>query len=111
MNKKILGTIILSIILLSIASFTNAVSVAGMVSCVSDQVKTVGTTLVIIGWVVAGILYLTSGGGARMEVAKKAMWAALIGTVLILVSGVMFGIINTALHTGASGAAGATCGT
>ena len=111
MNKKILGTIILSIILLSIASFTSAASVPGMIACIKDQVVIVGSALVIIGWVVAGILYLTSGGGSRMEVAKKAMWAALIGTVLILLSGTMFGLINTILGAGASGAAGATCGT
>ena len=44
----------------------------------------IGTPIVIIGWVIAGILYLTSSGEPqKMETAKKAMIACVIGTVLI----------------------------
>ena len=50
---------------------------------------TIGIALATIGFIVAGILYLTAGGGERMGTAKKALIAAVIGTFLVaLASGV-----------------------
>ena len=47
---------------------------------------TIGAAVVVIGWIIAGILYLTAAGGSRMEVAKKALVACVIGTVLIIIA-------------------------
>ncbi len=46
----------------------------------------IGGGVVVIGWIVAGILYLTAAGGPRMEVAKKAIIACVIGTMLIIIA-------------------------
>ncbi len=53
---------------------------------IKDGFVTIGSAIVIIGWIIAGILYLTSAGGPRMETAKKALIACVIGTVLIIIS-------------------------
>jgi hypothetical protein len=54
----------------------------------------VGGVLVAIGWIVAGILYLTSiGSTERMGVGKKAITAAIVGTILIILAGAAYTII------------------
>ena len=104
MNKKILSVAILSLTFLSIASFANA-DVCTILNEVKRQLLLVGGTLVIIGWAVAGILFLTSGGGSRMEVAKKAMWAALIGTILVITALTSYDLINGLLGDPGNGGA------
>ena len=104
MNKKILSVVILSVTFLSIASFANA-DICSMLDMVKQQLLLIGGTLVIVGWVVAGILFLTSGGGSRMEVAKKAMWAALIGTILVIVALTSYSLINAVLGNPGNGGA------
>lgn len=102
MNKKILGISILSALLISVSafSFASANDIAGMLTSFKGQLLTIGTIVVVIGWVIAGILYLTSAGGARMEVAKKALWAAVIGTILIIIAGTAYDLINGLLQAG-----------
>lgn len=50
---------------------------------VTDAATTVGAAIAVIGFIVAGILYLTAGGGERLSTAKKALVAAVIGTALL----------------------------
>ena len=49
-------------------------------------------TLAVIMIVIAGIVYLTSGGGARMETAKKILVYAVAGIVIALAAS---GIVST----------------
>jgi len=110
MNKKILGLGVLSALILSISFFSFAhADVAGIIGNVKRQLVAIGATIVVIGWVIAGILFLTSAGGSRMEMAKKALWAALIGTVLIILAGAAYSLINGLL--GPSGGANCPNGT
>ena len=58
----------------------------------------VGGSIVVIGWVIAGILWLVSAGSPeKTGVAKKAIWAAVIGTVLVVIAGVSSNLIIDAL--------------
>lgn len=50
---------------------------------VKDTASALGVGLAVIGFVIAGIIYLTSAGGERMNVAKKALIAAVIGSALV----------------------------
>jgi len=85
-NKKILFIALLFVAL----TFPVAIYAADQVSVTMGNLKqgfiTIGAAVVVIGWIVAGILYLTAAGGPRMEVAKKALIAAVIGTVLIIIA-------------------------
>ena len=86
MNKKtlllaLLGVLALPAMAYAINSPTTIAQNAG------DMAVTIGGAIVVIGWVVAGILYLTSGGSPeKTGTAKKALIACVIGTVLVILA-------------------------
>jgi hypothetical protein len=91
MNKKTFGLnivvatiLILPLIALAQAAVPVSPTLTGMASKVSSAATTIGLSIAVIGWITAGILYLTAAGGSRMETAKKAMIAAVIGTLLVV---------------------------
>lgn len=95
MNKKIL------FLILSVATFIPLVA-QGAVACLGSSggiqkltdivnnvtfaALVVGSAMAVIGFVTAGIMYLTSAGGERMNTAKKALIGAVIGTFLVVVA-------------------------
>jgi len=89
MNKKILYFLILPVAVVLFLPFSaNAVQeISAMIDGVKNVAVAIGTALVVIGWVIAGILYLTSAGDpGKTGTAKKAMIAAIIGTVLVILA-------------------------
>lgn len=88
MNKKTL----LLILMVSVVAFSVVTPVyAQKLTEMTDRVKTVavqiGGSIVVIGWVVAGILWLISGGSPeKTGVAKKAILACVIGTILVILA-------------------------
>jgi len=105
MNKKKLFLILLATIL-AVPFITLAASApdtfCGMIKKIRDLTYNVGGSMVIVGWVITGILYLTAGGGSRLEVAKKALIACVIGTVLVIIATSATSIIKDAIGTGDS---------
>ena len=82
MNKKNAFLILLGVLLLP--AITYAVTAATMAQNVQAAAVGVGAPLVIVGWIIAGILYLVSAGSPeKTGTAKKALIAAVIGTVLV----------------------------
>lgn len=58
-----------------------------MLSTIADDMIAIGASIVIIGWVIAGILYLTAAGSPeKVGTAKKALIAAVIGTAVIILA-------------------------
>ncbi len=54
---------------------------------ISDVIKAIGTAMIVVGFVVAGIMYLMSGGAPdKMGTAKKALIASLIGAVVVILA-------------------------
>ena len=94
------------------ASFAQALTAGDIANKVKDAAVAVGTPIVIIGWIIAGILYLTSAGSPeRTGVAKKAIVAAVIGTALVLIAATACDFVNTLFNLGANcGGAGAGAG-
>jgi len=113
MNKKIfsylfsylLSTILfLPIVISAQASTTKACT---LLKSVETALVAIGATLVIVGWIVAGILYLSSMGSTeRMGTAKKAITAAIIGTILVILSASAYAVVNSFLG---GGGPGSTC--
>lgn len=96
MNKKILFSILSSLVILptvAMAAVSCGDTTGGNATLekvgqnVTNAALTVGAALAVIGFIVAGILYLTAGGGERLGIAKKALIAAVIGTALIALAG------------------------
>ncbi|OGZ78140.1 MAG: hypothetical protein A2358_02205 [Candidatus Staskawiczbacteria bacterium RIFOXYB1_FULL_37_44] len=103
MNKKILFLTVLNILVLPTIAFAQGTGTSSggfcpMIRNVQAVTYQVGGSIVIIGWVIAGILYLTAGGGSRMEVAKKALIAAVIGTLLIVLAAGASQLVISALN-------------
>ena len=86
MNKKTLLLILLAVVLLPTA-FASAQTLEEMAGRVEAVAVGIATPIVIIGWIIAGILYLTAAGAPeKLGIAKKATVAAVIGTVLIVLA-------------------------
>lgn len=109
MNKKISYLISLGILLLPAMAF------ASTLGTYAEKVKIAAIDLagaiVVIGWVVAGILYLTAAGAPeKLGVAKKALVACIIGTMLVVLamtSDAIVSLIKDTLGVGGGGGGGA----
>lgn len=104
MNKKILRSVFacallavvlfLPIVILAQAPPAGGAAGAGKVKtpteiadAVATMAQTIGAAIVVIGWVITGILYLTAGGAPeKLGTAKKALIAVVIGTILIVIA-------------------------
>jgi len=86
MNKKILLLALFSVLALPlVASAVGAATT--MLSTIATDMTAIGGSIVIIGWVIAGILYLTSAGSPeKTGTAKKALVACVIGTALVVLA-------------------------
>jgi len=86
MNKKTLFSVLLAALVLP--AMAGAVKTpTEMADAVKGLAVTIGGAIVVIGWIIAGILYLTAGGAPeKVKTAKGAMVAAVIGTILIVIA-------------------------
>lgn len=91
MNKKILFLVIFSILVFP--NIVLGITLPEMVKNIGSMTYQIGTAIIIIGWIIAGILWLTSAGSPeKTGIAKKALIAAVIGTVLIILASAAVGI-------------------
>jgi len=88
MNKKIIFLILLlAILLLPVTSFGAVNSVKDLITNAKTSLTGIGGALATIAFIVAGIMFLTATGNpSNMETGKKALIAAIIGIVIILLS-------------------------
>jgi len=97
-NKKILFLILL-VAIVALPTVVCA-TLSDMASALDTAISTAGLSIVFIGWVVTGILWLTSGGSPeKTGIAKKAIVACTIGTILVILagaSGAIMGVIRDA---------------
>ena len=86
MSKKTLFLILLlgALVLPILAS---AVTIQSMVDAAVQTTLYIASGVVVILWVVTGILFLTAQGAPeKLSSAKKALFAAVAGTVLVIVA-------------------------
>ena len=96
MNKKLLNLILITTVLV-FPGIAFAVEVP-FIENIKGAFITVGIAVVVIGWVIAGILYLTAAGSPeKVGTAKKALFACLIGTALIALAAGMLATIKLLL--------------
>jgi len=98
-NKKTLFlTLFIADLILPIVASAKGESFCVAIKRLSSLSYQIGGSVVVIGWVIAGILWLVSGGSPeKTGIAKKAIWAAVIGTVLVVIAGVSSNLIIDAL--------------
>ncbi|MFA5877843.1 MAG: hypothetical protein WC845_00495 [Candidatus Staskawiczbacteria bacterium] len=109
MNKRTLSSLFtFSVVLLFVAQFSQAQTIpdpigAGsfkeLILLVTQGVATVIAPLVVIMFIVAGILYLTSAGNPeRMKSAKTCIVYAIVGTAIIISAEGIAIYIDKVLH-------------
>lgn len=95
MNKKILYFLLLAAVVAmpvialgqSSSGSSTGPTLSSMATSVSNAAIDIATPIIVIGWIIAGILWLTSAGAPdKMGVAKKAIMACVIGTVLVVLA-------------------------
>lgn len=104
MNKKILLLTLLGTLVLPVLASAQA-DTSTIANNIKQVAVNIGIAIVVIGWVIAGILYLTAAGAPeKMKTAKTAMVAAIIGTALVIFAvggyNVIKGIVDSALNSG-----------
>ena len=93
MNKKTLFLILLAVLLLPFAA--SGQTFASMAASIANQVVIVATWIVVIMWVVTGIMFLTAGGEAgKINTAKTALFAAIGGTILVILANSSVAIVK-----------------
>jgi len=64
-----------------------AATLLGIIGKITAAVVPIGTPLVVVGFIIAGFLYISAAASPeRMALAKKALIAAVIGTILIILA-------------------------
>ena len=103
MNKKILGSV-LSLIVLVLPFTALAADLPSMVNKFAGQLALLTGGLAIIGFIVAGIMYITATANpGNMEKAKQALIAAVIGTVICILSASATGFVEGMFGLGGAG--------
>lgn len=76
-------------------------TIVGMVANVTGIIVVVGTTLVIIFWIITGLMFLSAQGAPeKLTNAKRALYMAIAGTALVILAQVAQTIIENALFVG-----------
>lgn len=97
MNKKILFLILaVTIALPLVSSAIN--SPDKMAAQIEKYAMTIGGSVIVIGWVITGILYLLAAGSPeKLGTAKKALIATVIGTVIVIIGNTGYEMIKNFL--------------
>lgn len=100
MNKKILGIILLATLIIVPAVALGIDSPEDIATNVADLATAIGVAIVVIGWIIAGILFLVAAGDpGKIKTAKTAMIAAIIGTILVVIAKAGYPVIKTLIDT------------
>ena len=83
MKKKLLFLILLGGIVLLLPNMVFGADLTSILMNIEDLVWNVFVTVVIVMWIVTGVLYLTAmGSPEKLTTAKRALLAAVAGTVI-----------------------------
>jgi len=77
----------------------SSVTVGGIVHAAEKTALLIASGVVVILWVVTGLLFLMAQGAPdKLNAAKKALFAAVAGTVLVIVAGSAIALISNAFN-------------
>ena len=84
--------------LITLPNLTQAQTIEGMVRNIVDIVVFVGYAVVVVFWVITGILFLTAlGAPEKLGNAKRALFMAIGGTVIVVLATSAIAIITNSL--------------
>lgn len=84
-----------------LAQTAQNITITGMVENVASVIWIVAVIVIVIFWIITGILFLTAlGDPSKLGTAKKALFAAIGGTVIVIVAWSVVNIISSAIFQG-----------
>jgi hypothetical protein len=102
LNSFLLGSLIAVLVSPIVVLATDCSALNTLATSVTGTAIGIASPIVVIGWIIAGIMYLTATGNPqRMELAKKTMIACAIGTVLVILaatSGAVISVVSKAIN-------------
>jgi len=99
-TKKFLLSV-LSSVALSLPILAGAQTITGIVDNISIVIQYVAAAIVIILWILTGLLFLTAQGDpTKLGTARKALFAAVGGTAIVILSTAAAGIVSRAIFGG-----------
>jgi len=94
------GALVLPKSVLAIAC-PGGLTITNMVCNVANIVWVVATGIILIFWIITGLLFLTAmGDPTKLATARKALIAAVVGTILVVLAYSAMTIISNAILTG-----------
>jgi hypothetical protein len=101
MNKKTLFYTLLAVILVLPIAASAQVTIPGIVNNIASVIWNVAIVAVVIFWLITGVLFVTAmGDPGRVGTAKKALFAAVGGTVIVILAYSAMNIISNAVLGG-----------
>jgi len=93
MKKELLLALVLSVVAvlispnMTLAQVQAQITITGLITNIARVVWLVATVLVIIFWVITGVLFLSSQGSTeQLSTAKKSLYAAIAGTIVVILA-------------------------
>ena len=99
-NKKLLFLSLLAVILIFPSFVSAQMIIVTMVQNIANVLTTVATILIVIAFIIAGLLFLTTGDPGKIGTAKKMMYAGIAGTVMVILANVGMTLVRSALFQG-----------
>ncbi len=100
-NLLFLSLLALALPAAALAAPAGNITVTGIVANVANVIWTVAVIIVVIFWVITGILFLAAmGDPGKLGTAKKALFAAVGGTVIVVLAYSATNIIENAIFQG-----------
>jgi len=94
MNKKVLFSILSGILVLP--SLASAQTLESMADAAVHVALYVVSAIVVIMWLVTGVLFLSAQGDpSKLKAAKTALFAAIAGTILVIVASGAIGLVSS----------------
>ncbi|MBI1866321.1 MAG: hypothetical protein HY005_03340 [Candidatus Staskawiczbacteria bacterium] len=87
MKKNLVFLILLGVTAFFLPNIVLAQTITGLVANVVRVIWIVATAIVIIFWIVTGVLFLSSQGDpGKLTTAKHSLFAAIAGTILVILA-------------------------
>ena len=86
MDKKLLLAL-LSVFLALTVLASAAPTLISMANSLAMNIIGVGYAVVVIGWIITGVLFLTAAGDpAKISTGKMALFASIAGTIIVILA-------------------------
>lgn len=93
MKKNLLLVLTLSVVAIlvspniALAQITANITITGLIANVAAVAWKIAAILVIVFWVITGVLFLSSmGDPGKLALAKNSLYAAVAGTILVVLA-------------------------